>query len=207
MPLINPTAQPAYYVIQSENIDGVTPMAQATGVNNALTTITAEGEAAFLDATKAIGSYKPLPATGTPLQTGEIYGYNNGLVIVRQSHNRTADAPPDVPALFSVYRSGQGILAWTANEAVVIGTQRTYSGQTYRCLQAHTTQVDWTPPAVPALWQVTVPPSPNWAYPVAYKVNDIVIYVPNGFTYKCRQAHTSQVDWTPPAVASLWLKQ
>jgi hypothetical protein len=38
-------------------------------------------------------------------------------------------------------------------------------------------------------------------------VNDIVIYVPNGFTYKCLQAHTSQADWTPPAVPALWKKQ
>jgi hypothetical protein len=206
MPLIKPINQQAYYVIKSESVDGVTPVSQATGVNNALTVVTAEGEAAFLDAAKAIGVYKPLPATGTPLQAGKIYGYNNGLVIVRQSHNRTDDAPPDVPALFSVYRSGQGILAWTANEAVVIGTQRTYSGQTYKCLQAHTTQIDWTPPSVIALWAL-VPVGNVWAAGVAYKVNDIVTYTPNGFTYKCLQAHTSQAGWNPPAVPALWKKQ
>jgi predicted chitinase len=41
-----------------------------------------------------------------------------------------------------------------------------------------------------------------WAVGVAYAVNDTVTY--GGSTYKCIQAHTSQADWTPPAVAALW---
>jgi hypothetical protein len=159
-----------------------------------------------LVASKA-GTYKPLPAAGASLLAGEIYGYGGGLVIVRQSHTRTGDAPDTVPALFSVYRSGGGVLAWVANESVMVGTHRIYNAIEYVCLQTHTTQVDWTPPATPALWQVYVIASPNWAVGVAYKVNDIVIYVPNGFTYKCLQAHTSQAGWNPPAVPALWAKQ
>jgi hypothetical protein len=130
----------------------------------------------------------------------------------------------------------------------------------YQCVQAHTTQSDWTPPICKALWKrfyeptgaswpwvqpigsvdaypigakvtyggytwqnainanvwvpgiagwtnLTPPPvSPNWDYPVVYKVNDLVIYIPNGFTYKCLQAHTSQAGWAPPVVPALWLK-
>jgi hypothetical protein len=153
------------------------------------------------------GSYNPLPAAGTWLQAGDIYGYNGGLVIVRQSHIRTIYAPDTTPALFSVYRAGGGVLDWVANEKVSVGMHRIYATIEYVCLQAHTTQVDWTPPVTPALWQVYAAQSPNWAVGVAYKVNDIVIYVPNGFTYKCLQAHTSQADWTPPAVPALWKKQ
>lgn len=36
----------------------------------------------------------------------------------------------------------------------------------------------------------------------AHKIGDLVTY--NGKTYRCIQAHTSQVGWTPTAVASLW---
>ena len=36
----------------------------------------------------------------------------------------------------------------------------------------------------------------------AYAVGDLVTY--NGVEYRCIQAHTSQPDWTPAAVASLW---
>ena len=45
-------------------------------------------------------------------------------------------------------------LAWVAGEAVAVGDKRYYKGVWYECLQAHTTQSDWTPDAVPALWNV-----------------------------------------------------
>lgn len=44
--------------------------------------------------------------------------------------------------------------AWRPGEDVEVGDRRYYNGAWYVCLQAHTTQADWTPDAVPALWQV-----------------------------------------------------
>lgn len=41
-----------------------------------------------------------------------------------------------------------------------------------------------------------------WAYPVAYAEGDRRSY--GGKVYKCRQAHTSQVDWTPEKTPNLW---
>jgi len=205
MGLIQPQTQIAYWVIPSLELDGATPVGQATGINNDLSAISADGEAAFLSATRNIGSYKPLPDSGW-LESGQIYGYNSGLVIVRQSHDRTLFAPEQTPNLFSVYRgAGGGVLDWITNEPVLVGTHRVYGAIEYVCLQAHTTQVDWTPSTTPTLWQVYAP-TQVWAYPVAYKVDDVVIYRPNGYSYKCRQAHTSQVDWKPPDVPALWLK-
>lgn len=43
--------------------------------------------------------------------------------------------------------------AWKVGEAVVVGDRRYYNNIWYICLQAHTTQADWTPNIVPALWQ------------------------------------------------------
>ncbi len=43
---------------------------------------------------------------------------------------------------------------------------------------------------------------PAWAPGTAYAVGDQVTY--NGLTYSCRQAHTSQSDWTPSATPALW---
>jgi hypothetical protein len=40
-----------------------------------------------------------------------------------------------------------------AGVAYAVGDVVTYNGQTYKCLQAHTSQPGWTPDAVPALWQ------------------------------------------------------
>jgi hypothetical protein len=204
------TTQPVFWAVKQ----GATIIAAGTTPTNAITfaadtntMISDVSENTFLGkAAGAAGSYRPLPATGTPLLTGEIYGYGGGLVMVRQSHNRTADAPADVPALFTVYRAGAAdVLDWVAGEAVIVGTRRTYDGKTWEALQAHQTQADWQPPNVPALWReiVVTPPPGAWAFPVAYTVGQRVTYL--GLTYECRQAHTSQAGWFPPAVPALWL--
>lgn len=41
-----------------------------------------------------------------------------------------------------------------------------------------------------------------WAYPVAYAEGDRRSY--SGKVHKCRQAHTSQADWTPDKTPALW---
>lgn len=42
--------------------------------------------------------------------------------------------------------------AWGAWVSYATGTIVKYGGKVYRCLQGHTSQPDWTPAAVPALW-------------------------------------------------------
>ncbi|MFF0432977.1 carbohydrate-binding protein [Streptomyces sp. NPDC004327] len=42
---------------------------------------------------------------------------------------------------------------WAVGTAYRAGDAVTYAGRTYVCLQAHTAQPGWEPPAVPALWQ------------------------------------------------------
>lgn len=44
--------------------------------------------------------------------------------------------------------------AWQAGVSYAVDDEVTYDGATYRCVQAHTSQVGWTPVAVPALWQL-----------------------------------------------------
>lgn len=149
-------------------------------------------------------AFPPLPTSGW-LEAGAIYQVGTQAVIVRQSHNRTEHAPADVPALFMVYRAdSQDLLAWVAGEAVQVGMERTYGGATYRCIQAHVTESAWTPDATPSLWAVVVeePTTIAWAVGVAYQVGDEVTY--QGATYRCLQAHTSIVTWTPTAAVSLW---
>ena len=41
-----------------------------------------------------------------------------------------------------------------------------------------------------------------WAYPVDYAESDRRSY--SSKVYKCRQAHTSQADWTPDKTPALW---
>lgn len=42
---------------------------------------------------------------------------------------------------------------WTVGETVQAGDRRYYKGKWYICVQGHTTQADWTPDLVPALWR------------------------------------------------------
>src|SRR5438309_7937071 len=46
----------------------------------------------------------------------------------------------------------QAQAAWQPNTAYSVGTLVTYGGHTYKCQQAHTSQVGWEPPNTPALW-------------------------------------------------------
>lgn len=45
-------------------------------------------------------------------------------------------------------------LPWEADTAYAVGDRRRYDSKVYKCLQAHTSQADWAPPVVPALWVV-----------------------------------------------------
>ena len=45
-------------------------------------------------------------------------------------------------------------LPWEADTKYEVGDRRRHDGKVYKCLQAHTSQVGWEPPAVPALWVV-----------------------------------------------------
>ena len=47
---------------------------------------------------------------------------------------------------------------WEVGESVNVGDIRKYSNKLYRVIQAHTTQADWTPDSVPALWNEYTPP-------------------------------------------------
>ncbi len=162
-----------------------------------------EDEGGFLGQLPA-EQFPPLPDSGW-LEAGEIYRWQGQAVMVRQSHWRTEHDPPDVPALFIVYRPEGGVLEWIPGEQVWVGTRRTYNGVEYECLQAHMTQVDWPPPDTPALWRVVVPPPPPeapWQPGVWYQAGHIVTY--NGVRYECLQTHFSQVGWEPPNVPALW---
>lgn len=71
--------------------------------------------------------------------------------------------------------------------AYEIGNLRTYlkEGETklYKCIQAHTSQADWTPDKAPSLWTLAGNPMeewPEWSQPVgaadAYMKDDKVSY-------------------------------
>lgn len=61
--------------------------------------------------------------------------------------------PTNYPAGWTeIGASGPATQEWEAGLNVSVGEQYTYQGTTYEVTQAHTTQVGWEPPNVPALW-------------------------------------------------------
>ena len=76
--------------------------------------------------------------------------------------------------------------AWAYPVSYIVGNRVSYGGKLYKCQQAHTSQADWTPDAVPALWvKVSVEEWPEWVQPTgahdAYNTGDKVTY--NGKRY------------------------
>ena len=88
---------------------------------------------------------------------------------------------------------------WAYPIAYTVGQLRRYNGKLYRCVQAHTSQADWTPDTAASLWSVAADPAeecPAWSQPVgahdAYAAGDKVSH--NGKHW------TSNVDsnvWEP----------
>ena len=93
---------------------------------------------------------------------------------------------------------------WVAGKAYAVSDRAQYNGTLYKCIQAHTSQADWTPDATPALWVVvSIDEYPEWVQPLgatdAYKKGDIVSY--NGKLYR------STIDgnvWAPDAYPAGW---
>jgi hypothetical protein len=84
----------------------------------------------------------------------DIVQYEGAVYQCIQAHSSQADwSPPVVPALW-VRLAEPGQVEWMAGVAYAVNDEVTYNSIWYRCLQAHTSQVGWEPPNVPALWAV-----------------------------------------------------
>ena len=77
---------------------------------------------------------------------------------------------------------------WEIGRAYAAGERVRHDDTLYKCVQAHTSQADWTPDATPALWVVvSIDEYPEWVQPTgahdAYNTGDKVSY--NGKHYVC----------------------
>lgn len=98
--------------------------------------------------------------------------------------------------------------AWAADVAYTVDERIRYQDKLYRCVQAHTSQADWTPPSTPALWTEIAKPGeiPVWRQPTgaqdAYNKGDKVHYPDaDGAVY------VSLIDnnvWSPDAYPTGW---
>lgn len=96
---------------------------------------------------------------------------------------------------------------WTAGQEFAAGERVQHGGKLYKCVSAHTSQEDWSPPAAASLWSgVSVDQETGydeWTQPTgahdAYNKGDRVVY--NGSVYE------STIDgntWSPETYPAGW---
>lgn len=58
---------------------------------------------------------------------------------------------------------------WVIGKAYAVSDRAQYNGTLYKCIQAHTSQADWTPTDAPSLWAKVLIPTPgeihDWEQP------------------------------------------
>lgn len=150
--------------------------------------------------------FPTLPNEGW-LEIGHIYSYDGGAVMVVQSHERTIYPPEITPALFIFYRPNPEGAEWIPGEQVALNATRTYLTITYKCLQAHQTQIGWEPNVTPALWQVVQAAIPVWVQPTgahdAYNIGDRVHFPTiNDAVYESK---INANVWSPIVYPAGWL--
>lgn len=97
---------------------------------------------------------------------------------------------------------------WGADTGYAADIRVRYEDKLYRCVQAHTSQIGWEPPAVPALWTEVAKPGeiPVWRQPTgvqdAYMIGDKVWYPEKG-TVVYRSTIDNNV-WCPEAYPVGW---
>lgn len=94
---------------------------------------------------------------------------------------------------------------WEVGRSYLIDDLVAYNNALYQCVQAHTSQADWTPDIVPALFTRKTPAGviPDWVQPTgahdAYNIGDQVLF--NGLVYE------SIIDanvWSPTDYPQGW---
>ena len=99
-----------------------------------------------------------------------------GRITTRDSVLGGSLSDSEVAALAGLYPK------WAVGIAVAVDGLYQFSGALYRVVQAHTTQADWTPPTVPALFTPVAAAGvvPEWVQPTgaqdAYAVGDQVTH-------------------------------
>lgn len=97
---------------------------------------------------------------------------------------------------------------WAVGVSYSVGERVQYDGKLYKVVQAHTSQADWTPPTVPALFTEVAKPGeiPVWRQPTgaqdAYNKGDKVHY-PTADD----PVYESKIDanvWSPEAYPDGW---
>ena len=112
----------------------------------------------------------------------------------------------EVAAVYPAWEAGR---AYAVGEILSYGTNSVGDPQLYKVVQAHTSQEDWTPDSVPALYDafgLDDDGYPVWSQPTgaydAYNTGDIVSY--NGTLYQSLIDGNTTVPGSDPRWWEIW---
>lgn len=86
---------------------------------------------------------------------------------------------------------------WAYPINYTVGQIRRYNGTLYKCVQAHTSQADWTPDAAVSLWSKTSDPAeewPEWSQPVGAH---------DAYALGAKVSHNGK-HWTSTTATNVW---
>ena len=84
---------------------------------------------------------------------------------------------------------------WEAGTAYAVDDRRKYEGLLYKCVQAHTSQLGWEPPNVPALWTRTSTEEwPEWIQPTGAQ---------DAYALGAKVTHNGE-HWISDIAANIW---
>ena len=86
---------------------------------------------------------------------------------------------------------------WAFPVAYTVGQIRRYQGTLYKCVQAHTSQADWTPDTASNLWSKTSDPAeewPEWSQPVGAH---------DAYSLGAKVSHKEK-HWTSTVANNVW---
>lgn len=124
-----------------------------------------------------------------------------GQIATRQLIREDALTEDEIADLIVLYPE------WAVGVSYVIGDLVRYNDQLYEVIQAHTSQSDWTPDIVPALFKPCVPEGiiPEWQQPTgahdAYNTGDRVT-----FEGKIYESLIDANTWSPTEYPAGWLE-
>ena len=86
---------------------------------------------------------------------------------------------------------------WAFPVGYTVGQIRRYNGTLYKCVQAHTSQADWTPDTASSLWSKTSDPAeewPEWSQPVGAH---------DAYSKGAKVSHKEK-HWISTVVSNVW---
>ena len=144
---------------------------------------------------QAVYDVEPIPPTRTEREQAEAL---SAMLVARMVSDETLDAT-EIAGVAAIFP------AWRVGIAVEPGDVLLWDGGLVECIQAHTTQPDWTPDVAPALWKVhrtDTGGTVEWEAGITVEAGETVIY--EGVEYTVLQGHTTQEGWEPPSTPALW---